>query len=226
MSGLFSSLKKELNVAANTISKEANYLATSASNAYNEHRSSPELDLFRSGNVVQLVSRSSGRTLQIVQASTGQLVVDGLGPEGGEAYHAHWTVVDEGKNIVKLHNNNNFLAVVNGSTQILNFGQNPVAAGVECKFRLSQNGQFVLFESVKEGGCRIGVLPSGELKSALATGNENDAHFGIRLIYRPAPAPAPAAAAPAPTQKVYVPPGSSVTVVHNPSNPAPPPYSK
>ena len=61
-------------------------------------------------------------------------------------------------------------------------GQNPVAAGVECKFRLSQNGQFVLFESVKEGGCRIGVLPSGELKSALATGNENDAHFGIRLI--------------------------------------------
>ena len=36
--------------------------------------------LFQSGNVVQLVSRASGRSLQIVQGPAG-LVVDGLGAD-------------------------------------------------------------------------------------------------------------------------------------------------
>jgi hypothetical protein len=61
---------------------------------------------------------------------------------------------------------------------------NPLAAGVECKFRLSQNSHFVILESVKEPGRHIGMLPNGELKSALATGKEHDAQFGVRLIVR------------------------------------------
>ena len=33
---------------------------------------------------------------------------------------AAWTVVNEGANQVRLHNNNNFLAVVNGNTLVIN----------------------------------------------------------------------------------------------------------
>ena len=61
-------------------------------------------------------------------------------------------------------------------------GQNPAGAGQECKFRLSQNSHFILLESFKEPGKYIGILNTGELKSALATGKENDSHFGVRLI--------------------------------------------
>ena len=37
-------------------------------------------NLFQTGNVIQLISRSSRRALQIVQAPDGRLVVDGMGP--------------------------------------------------------------------------------------------------------------------------------------------------
>lgn len=33
---------------------------------------------------------------------------------------ATWTVVNEGNNQVRLHNNNNFLAVINGNTVVIN----------------------------------------------------------------------------------------------------------
>ena len=34
---------------------------------------------------------------------------------------AHWTVINEGRNIVRLQNQNNYLAVVNGATVVMNF---------------------------------------------------------------------------------------------------------
>ena len=37
------------------------------------------------GNSVQLISKVSGRSLQIVQTQTGQLTVDGVGGEGPQA---------------------------------------------------------------------------------------------------------------------------------------------
>ena len=45
-------------------------------------------DLFRSGNVIQLISRSSGKCLEIVQAPDGRLIVDGRGPEMPTAMHS------------------------------------------------------------------------------------------------------------------------------------------
>jgi len=133
---------------------------------------------------VQFISRKSGRTLQIVQAPTGQLVVDGMGPEGPTFYNAHWTVLNEGNNIVRLYNQSNYLAIVNGSTIIVPVA-NPAMAGVETKLRLGQTGQFVTLESFKGSGHHIGILQDGSLKSALATGKEMDAHFGVRLIHSP-----------------------------------------
>ena len=43
--------------------------------------------MFTTNNVIQLVSRVSGRTVQIVQSPTGQLVVDGNGQEGPNCYN-------------------------------------------------------------------------------------------------------------------------------------------
>ena len=47
-------------------------------------------DHFRNGNVVQLVSRKSGRCVEIVMSPQGQLVVDALGTEGPQVYHGKY----------------------------------------------------------------------------------------------------------------------------------------
>ena len=47
-------------------------------------------DNFRTGNQLQLVSRSSGRTLQIVTAHNGQIVPDGNGMEGPQAVNGKY----------------------------------------------------------------------------------------------------------------------------------------
>ncbi len=144
-------------------------------------------DNFRTGNQLQLVARSSGRTLQIVTAPDGQIVPDGNGLEGPQVMNgacvsptagvhrkqrdwlsdvkfetsmaespigrgfwkrqgrtdvdgnglcfssmelsvegsisstAIWTVTDLKNNMVTLHNNLNFLCVVNGQTQLRHY---------------------------------------------------------------------------------------------------------
>ncbi len=50
-------------------------------------------ELFRTGNVLQFVSRSSGRTLQIVTSPTGALVVDGAGMEGPQVGNGKSAVI-------------------------------------------------------------------------------------------------------------------------------------
>ncbi|KAK2191613.1 hypothetical protein NP493_50g04065 [Ridgeia piscesae] len=170
MSGLLGSLKKGLSDVGRNISKEADRASQSFQHAVDANRSSPILDLFRSGNVIQLISRSSGKCLEIVQAPDGKLIVD-----------AHWTVLNEGNNIIRLYSGNNYLAIANGTTQIISVSS-PALAGVETTFRLSQTDQFILLEARRENGLHVGILPTGELKSALATGRETHAHFGVRLI--------------------------------------------
>lgn len=46
--------------------------------------------VFQTKNVVQLVSRASGRSLQIVMSPTQQLVIDGSGLEGPQAYNSKY----------------------------------------------------------------------------------------------------------------------------------------
>ncbi len=58
----------------------------------------------------------------------------------------------------------------------------PAAAGPETRFRVGITGNFVVLESMTELGKHVGVLHTGELKSALATGRENDGQFAVRLI--------------------------------------------
>lgn len=67
---------------------------------------------------------------------------------------------------------------------IYQFGFQPagVVHGVETKFQLTQRGQFIHIESVKERGRHIGVIGTGQLKQALATGKEDHSMFGVRLL--------------------------------------------
>lgn len=52
----------------------------------------------------------------------------------------------------------------------------------DTKFQMTQLGQFIVFSSMREPGKHIGILPNGQLKAALATGKEDHAQFGVRLI--------------------------------------------
>ena len=68
-------------------------------------------------------------------------------------------------------------------TEILTILQSdPANTGPETRFRLQQTGQYIMLESVAQAKTHIGVLADGSLKSALITGKELDAQFGVRLI--------------------------------------------
>lgn len=177
--GLFGFVERELNAAGRMIDREIGAVANTISSQ------AQVLNAFATNNVVQLISRSSGGTLQVVQSSSGHLVVDGCGPDA-QAFNNVWTVINEGNNMVRLHNNNNYLAIVNGTTTVV-FMPPGSHHGIETKLRLSTVGQFVLMESCKESGGYVGILNNGSLKSALATGRENHSHFGVRLVSSPYP---------------------------------------
>ncbi|XP_060555045.1 uncharacterized protein LOC132715946 [Ruditapes philippinarum] len=179
--GLFGQIGHEINLLGKTISREVDWTADQINKSLATTAQGNILNLFQSGNVIQLVSRSSGRSLEIVQGPAS-LIVDGLGQDN--APNATWTVVNEGGNQVRLHNNNNFLAIINGATVLINMPPGTMH-GIETKFQLTQRLQFVHLESMKERGKHIGILPSGLLKAALATGKEDHSMFGVRLIYSP-----------------------------------------
>ena len=46
--------------------------------------------LFQTGNVIQLISRSSGKALEILSGPNGQLIVDGNGPVDPNAFHSQY----------------------------------------------------------------------------------------------------------------------------------------
>ncbi|CAE1249330.1 unnamed protein product [Acanthosepion pharaonis] len=144
----------------------------------------PLLNLFRTGNVVQLVSKMTGCTLQILQTLDGKLIVDAKGSVGYGAFNASWTVINEGENKVRLHNNNNYLAIVDGYTQVVRLPPD-TKHGVETKFHVSQAGEWALFQSVHEPNHYIAVFPDGYLRPAKDSIRGPNAHFGVQLISSP-----------------------------------------
>lgn len=183
--GLFGSIMKEVNSFGREVEKGINWAGNQIDASLKQCETGNVLRCFQTNNVVQLICRSNGRTLQIVMSPTGQLVVDGCGAEGPQAFNTLWTVINEGNNQVRLHNNNNYLAVVNGVTQVIHMPPGS-SHGIETKLQLHQTNQFVTMASTKVVTQHVGVLENGQLKSALAT-HRNDTHaqFGVRLISTP-----------------------------------------
>ncbi|XP_061189294.1 uncharacterized protein LOC133197335 isoform X1 [Saccostrea echinata] len=184
--GLLGSLGKDLNRLGGFIQKELDAAGNMIRTEYHQHNYGPVLENFVTGNQIQLVSKSSGRALQIVQSSSGQLVVDGMGVIGPEVFNAVWTVINEGNNQVRLHNNFNYLAIVNGHTVVMHVPQGS-HLGIETKFMLLLKGQnFVCLESCKERGKCVGILGDGTLKPAAAcSANDDHAKFGVYFASTP-----------------------------------------
>ncbi|XP_055866893.1 uncharacterized protein LOC106055221 [Biomphalaria glabrata] len=186
--GFFSNLKKEAEKASKQLGKELDKAGKSINEAVDQNYQSALLDMFRNGNTVQLVSRITGQSLQIVLSPQGQNVLDARGPLDPPAFNTVWTVVNEGKNQVHLHNYHNYIAVNDGVTFIKHCPPGSVLS-LETKFQLSQTQrQFVTLESVKEKNRHVGFLPTGELKPALASTKEIESQLGVRLISTGIPA--------------------------------------
>lgn len=184
--GILGSLTKDLNKFGRSVQKELDAAGNMIRSEYNQHNYGPVMESFVTGNQVQLVSKASGRCLQIVQSQSGQLVVDGTGTFGQQVFNALWTVINEGSNQVRLHNNFNYLAIVNGQTMVIHKPQG-APLGIETKFQLVLKGQnFVCMESLKERGKCVGVLQDGSLKPALACSTTDEhAKFGVYLASTP-----------------------------------------
>jgi len=142
-------------------------------NTMDKHRL--QLDNFKTGNIVVLISRTSASALQKVGDT-----VNGKGKPDSD--NAKWTIVDMGNHTCRLHNGHDFLAIVDGTTKLIHFDDS-VTASDETHFKLQNHEQFVSFESNKTDGHHVGILSDGELKPALATGKENDSHFAVKMIH-------------------------------------------
>ncbi|XP_013409592.1 uncharacterized protein LOC106173136 [Lingula anatina] len=139
---------------------------------------------FKTGNIVQLVSKSSSKTLEIVRGADGQLMLDGMGPEGAQFQHANWTVVKEDKDVIRLHNCNNYIVIVDGKTMIVNY---PPGAqlGCESKLIVRKHGDYYTFGSMEESDHHLGIKPEGALKAASNTREGPHAQFTVKVLYSP-----------------------------------------
>ena len=163
-----------LTTAANTVNslvkgKDARYVAH-LSNA------TSSLLMFsvylKPGNVIQFVSRASGRSIQIVVSKDGnELICDAIGGTGPFFPNAYWLVVCGPHGRYFFHNNYNYLAMKNGKIVIIpsTASEKPPAEG---EFRVQDvlgSAQAIYVESVHMPGYFVSFDDDGvcgdELKS-------------------------------------------------------------
>ncbi|OQV21241.1 hypothetical protein BV898_04728 [Hypsibius exemplaris] len=171
--------------------KAVDFVATKLDETLQKHYGgSATMNIFQTGNVIQLISKTTGRTLQLLQAPNGQLVLDANGPDDPQAFHTHFIVTREPDNVITLHNNYNYLAIVNGFATIHRAAEQGHVT-LHCRLRLHEpSDKYISLESVQEKNNALGVTPNGAMKSALATRyTDKDAFFAVRLIYSPHGAP-------------------------------------
>lgn len=175
-------LEKAGDVVQSKLEAAGHYLESE----WNKHNFGPVLNNFVTGYRIQLVSRASHHTLQIVEGPSGQLTLDGKGEIGAHAWNAIWTVVNDGNNQVQLYNNNNFLAIVNGEPVVIQVG-NGAQIGAETKFQLVLNGDYLVALQSTVGPERcIGINEDGSLKTAqICASSSVNSLFGVLLIKNP-----------------------------------------
>jgi len=139
LGGMFDSALGTLNGVARKIDHEVSVLHAG--------------DLFRiyfvTGNDLQIISRETGRCLQIIMdPHTNSLTVDFNGITEAMAFNSVWRVHVENGMHVQLYNQDNYLAAVNKSLVLLK-APYPTAAPVATKFLIRQLGNYVGLESVQ-----------------------------------------------------------------------------
>jgi len=114
------------------------------------------------GAVIQLANPKTRSTLEIVVSPhTGYLMVDCRGPVDRAAGHAHWSVVREHNtgNVVRLHNRDNYLGVVNGELTLIQ-AASVKEAPMSTRFRVRQASGQLCFESLVKPAHYLVVEPS------------------------------------------------------------------
>jgi hypothetical protein len=125
------------------------------------------LPYLKTGAVIQLGNPKTRSTLEVVVSpQTSYLMVDCRGPVDQNALHAQWTVFRESNtSIVRLHNRDNFLGVVNGEIGLVKVAS-PKDAPMNTRFRVRQAGGQLCLESLFKPAHYI-VVESNDLSVKL-----------------------------------------------------------
>ncbi|CAF3895383.1 unnamed protein product, partial [Adineta steineri] len=162
------------------------YLTTAANTVNSLVKGKDPRVYLKPGNVIQFLSRSSGRTIQIVVSKTSnELICDAIGGTGSYYPNAHWLVVCTSNGRYCFHNNYNYLAINNGKIIIIPSTSNEKAP-TEAEFRAQDvlgSAQAIYLESVHMPGYFVNFnddgVPSEDIK--LKT-KEKFGQFEIQLI--------------------------------------------
>jgi hypothetical protein len=138
------------------------------------------------GNIIQFLSRSSGRTIQIiVSKTTNELICDAIGGTGSYYPNAQWLVVCTPNGRYYFHNNYNYLAIKNGKIIIIPSSINEKPPN-EAEFRVQDvlgSAQAIYLESVHMPGYFLSFDDEGEpnVDIKLKT-KERFAQFELHLV--------------------------------------------
>ncbi|UJR15223.1 hypothetical protein I4U23_002182 [Adineta vaga] len=131
------------------------YLTTAANTVNSLVKGKDPRAYLKPGNVIQILSRSSSRTIQIVVSkTTNELICDAIGGTGSFYPNAHWLVVCTPNSHYYFHNNYNYLAIKNGKIVIIPSTINEKAPS-EGEFRAQDvlgSAQAIYLESVHMPG--------------------------------------------------------------------------
>jgi len=138
------------------------------------------------GNIIQFLSRSSGRTIQIViSKTTNELICDAIGGTGSFYPNAFWLVVCTQNNRYYFHNNYNYLGIKNGKIVIIptSFNDKPPA---EAEFRVQDvlgSAQAIYLESAHMPGYFVSFDDEGQPNDEIRlTNKDRFAQFEIHLV--------------------------------------------
>ncbi|CAF4845876.1 unnamed protein product, partial [Rotaria sp. Silwood1] len=116
------------------------------------------------GNIIQFISRTSGRSIQIVLSRTNQLICNAIGGTGSQYTNACWVVISNQNGHYYFHNNNNFLGIQYGQVVIIPSSINQYPPR-EAEFRVHDvlgSAHAIYLESVRTPGYFIGFNWNGE----------------------------------------------------------------
>lgn len=145
-------------------------------------------DFLKHGNVVQLLSKSSHRAMQICASPNdpSRMILLGNGQIGNEFFGGHFSVeVESSKKHLKFRNGNNYICFDNQIPCVLretNTSHKVIKARNE--FRLHEilgSDEYFALESVFYPGKYLAILPDGSITTTKNRAEEN-AHFCINVI--------------------------------------------
>ncbi|CAF0810532.1 unnamed protein product [Didymodactylos carnosus] len=182
----FTSLAQKAYDVAGNISGGRDYV-TSAANALNQVVKGKDPQVYlKAGNIVQFISRSSERTIQIVMSNmNNKLVPDAAGGKGPYYQNSHFRVVASQYDRYYFHNNYNYLGFKNHQPCIVpSSAEAPLP--YECEFRVHNmlgSTTHIYLESVQSPGFFLSFNQNGTISNEATCQLKNkNSQFQVALI--------------------------------------------